>query len=259
MRAPILLLIKAVLLAGLIASCGAAETTTDTPSPKPDPECTRLVEEPTRTIPDPPDGAAECATGECNYQTQAGCSEDEACRPQFDAVEPVVAPGCEPAGSGETGDDCSEQGDCARGFYCAEGMCRRQCCGDDWSACDEGESCIRSLQVRAGGEVIPAGMSLCFPVGTCDLFDPSGCEDPTRECKLVDPTGAVACAPRSTADLGDACAPPEVCKQGLSCVGGVCIKLCSFVECGPVACDEGVPCVHFDRNPPGVGECTPGR
>jgi hypothetical protein len=142
-----------------------------------------------------------------------------------------------------------------------EGLCRKQCCGGDWSACDEGESCIRSLEVRAGGEVIPAGVDLCFPVGTCDLFDSEGCADePGRECKLVDPTGAVACSPVSSVKLGDACAPPEVCSQGLSCVGGFCVKLCAWQACGEPACSEAEgTCVHFERNPPGVGECTLGR
>ncbi len=257
MTAPLCLRRTALLLSVSAAACGSADTVTDTRSPHP--ECTPLIEEATTTIPDPPDGAAACAEGVCNYQTQAGCEADEACRPQFNATDPEVAPGCEPAGAGQAGDDCEQQSDCAPGHYCAEGVCRRQCCGDDWSACDEGESCILSLQVRAGGEVLTAGMSLCLPVNTCDVFDPESCEDPTRECKPVDPTGAVACMPRSSAGLGDDCGPPDVCQQGLSCVGGVCIKLCSFVECGPVGCDEGDACVRFDRNPPGVGECTPGR
>jgi hypothetical protein len=133
------------------------------------------------------------------------------------------------------------------------------CCGADWSACDEGESCIRTLQVRAGGELLEAGVDLCFPVGTCDLFDPTACEDENRECKIVDPTGAVACAPRSNADVGDACAPPSVCKQGSSCVGGFCVRLCRFEECAEPACGDDGTCTHFERDPPGVGECTPGR
>jgi hypothetical protein len=219
-----------------------------------------LVLDSTLTVPDPPDGAAECASGSCNYQTQDGCADGEACRPQFNATDPDVNPGCEAAGEGEIGDDCTLQGDCARGLYCAEGACRKLCCGADWSACDEGESCIRTLQVKAGGEVIDAGVDLCFPVGTCDLFDPDSCPDPKRECKIVDPTGAIACAPRSNANVGEQCAPPTVCKQGLNCVGGYCVKLCRFSECGEPACTEAEgACTHFERDPDGVGECTLGR
>lgn len=252
-------LLSALCLAtALAAACGAAEEVGGGPTI---PEgCPRLVEDLSLTVPDPPNGAAACASGACNYQTQDGCADDEACRPQFNASEPEVAPGCEATGAARAGDDCTLQSDCGRGLYCAEGVCRKMCCGADWSACDEGESCIRTVQVKAGGEVLDAGVDLCFPVGTCDLFDPDGCEDPARECKIVDPTGAVACAPRSNADLGNPCGPPTVCKQGLNCVGGYCVKLCRFSECGEPSCSESDgACTHFERNPAGVGECTLGR
>ncbi len=243
----------ALALATLFA-CGAAEQVGGPTTPG---TCPRLVTDTTLTVPRAPDGASECASGDCNYQTQDGCPDEQACRPQFTAEDPVVNPGCEPAGSVELGRACEAQADCGRGLYCAEGVCRRMCCGADWSACGDGESCIRTLEVRAGGEVLEAGVDLCFPVGTCDLFDPASCADEKRECKIVDPTGAIACAPRSNADVGDACAPPTVCKQGLNCVGGYCVKLCLFEECGEPACKQADgACTHFERDPAGVGECT---
>lgn len=239
-------------------ACGSGESVSNDP---PVPSCPSLERDQLVPPAEPPDGASACPAGDCNYQTQEGCSDDQACRPQFNASEPDVTPGCEGAGEGEPGDACSAQSDCGRGLYCAAGFCRRLCCGGDWSACDEGESCIRSLSVKAGGEVIPAGVDLCFPVGTCDPLDPESCADePGRECKIVDPTGAVACAPQSDKEVGDACGPPDVCKQGLSCVGGVCVKLCRFLECGEPACGpEDGTCVHFLRDPEGIGECTLGR
>lgn len=248
----------------LSPGCGSGESADES---RREPGCPELVEDLSRGPPPAPDGPAECAPGVCNYQTQQGCAEDEACRPQFTATEPGVTPGCEPAGSGEAGDECDTQADCAPGYYCARpaanepAACRKLCCGADWSACDEGESCIRSLSVQAGGEPVRAGVDLCFPVNDCDIFDTQSCsDDPNRECKIVDPLGNVACAPRSEADIGDPCGPPDVCKQGLNCVGGFCVKLCAFTECGEPACsaDEG-RCVHFARNPAGVGECTFGR
>jgi hypothetical protein len=246
------------LVTWLTVACGAGDTaTTDTPAPS----CPKLVVDELVPPEDPPDGAAACAMGDCNYQTQDGCADDQACRPQFNATDPEVHPGCEAAGSAASGEACKIQGDCARGLYCAEGQCHKLCCGADWTGCDTGESCIRSLDVRAGGQVLSAEAGLCFPVGTCYPFDPNSCaDDPSRECKIVDPIGQVACAPRSKAGLGDACAPPTVCEQGLSCVGGFCTKLCKFTECGEPACAEADgSCVHFVRDPEGVGECTVGR
>ncbi|HEY6077848.1 MAG TPA: hypothetical protein VIW29_03555, partial [Polyangiaceae bacterium] len=226
---PLLLLVAGWL--GNLASCGTAATVVDGPIES---SCPELVEDPRTTVPEPPDGAAECASGVCNYQTQAGCSASEACRPQFSASSATVEPGCEAAGGGESGAACTEQVDCARGFFCDPlGSCRKLCCGGDWTGCDAGESCIRNLQVKAGGKVVSAGADLCFPVGTCDLFDPESCSDePGRECKVVDPTGAIACSPLSTKDVGESCGPPTVCKRGLACVGGSCVKLCAFEECG---------------------------
>lgn len=244
------------------AACGNAETATTDP-PAGTPQCPPIEEDFTAAPAEVPDGPAACAPGVCNYQTQEGCSEDAACRPQFNAIDPEVQPGCEPASAGAAtaGGDCQAQSDCARGYYCAEGACRKLCCGGDWTGCAVGESCLRSLQVKAGGQIVPAGVELCFPVGTCDPLDPRSCADePGRECKIVDPTGAVACAPQSSARLGDACAPPDVCQQGLACVGGRCIKLCAYAACGEPACapEEGT-CVHFARDPAGVGECTADR
>lgn len=246
----------ALLLLGLVGACGGGNTTSDNgPST---PGCPELLTDTILPVDEPPDGPAACAPGVCNYQTQEGCDADQACRPQFNATDVDVSPGCEAVGKATSGQACDSSSDCARGLYCALGTCHKLCCGGDWTACDAGESCIRNLDVRAGGKVVPAQADLCFPVGTCDPLDAQSCADePDRECKIVDPTGAVACAPRSSAQLGDDCAPPDVCAQGLTCVGGTCIKLCAFAMCAEPSCTEAEgTCVHYARNPVGIGECT---
>lgn len=218
----------------------------------------------------PPDGAAACPAGACNYQSQEGCAEDEACRPYYPAGSTTVTPKCEAFGAGRSGETCSLSSDCARGFLCIEDApgvktCHKQCCGSDFSACDPGESCIRQFKIQfMDGHQEYAG-DFCMPVGTCDPLEPDSCKnEPGRECKIVDPTGAVACMPKSTAELGDSCSPPSVCAQGLTCVGTpdtglFCRRLCRAEQCGQPACPEAEgTCVHFDRDPPGVGECTPG-
>ena len=213
----------------------------------------------------PPEGAKACAAGVCNYQTQAGCALDLACRPQFPAAASSVIPGCEPAGAAQSGEACESSADCARGFLClpGEGVCRKLCCGGDWSACPSNESCIRQFLVALEDHTEHA-VDLCYPVNTCDVFDPTSCDGEStaaspRECKIVDPKGSVACAPASPQQLGQPCVPPGLCAQGLTCLGGTCRRLCRAEQCGEPSCptEEG-PCVHFDRDPPGVGECTPG-
>jgi hypothetical protein len=227
-------------------------------------ECAPVLIDGGGGVPEPEPGERMCAAGVCNYQTQEGCAEAEACRPRFGAGSTSVVPGCEPAGDGRSGASCASSAECARGYFCvpSEGVCRKLCCGRDWSACDAGESCIRQFSV-AFGDRVEYAVDLCYPIDTCDVFAADSCKeesvDAPRECKIVDPTGAVACTPRSSRRLGDACSPPDVCAQGLSCVAGRCRRLCRAELCGEPSCppEEGA-CVHFDRDPAGVGECTPG-
>lgn len=239
-----------------LCGCGTTTTTQDPPEAG----CPTVILDGHDVVASPPDGAAACPSGSCNYQSQAGCASGLACRPQFSATSPDVAPGCEPAGSGESGDPCLRSSDCAVGFACAGGSCRKQCCGGDWSACPEGERCYRAFDVVAAKMTVDSGMLVCFKVNDCDPLDPSPCPGSTdRECKIIDPTGAVACVPLSSAHEGDACGSGQACAAGLYCVAGTCRKLCRAEACGEPACtsDEG-SCVHFNRDPVGVGECTPG-
>src|SRR5216110_1360188 len=86
------------LFVGLGSACGSGDTTSsDTPTPT----CPALVEDSLVPLPDPPDGAAACGAGDCNYQTQVGCPDDQACRPQFNATEPEVHAGCEATGTAQ--------------------------------------------------------------------------------------------------------------------------------------------------------------
>jgi hypothetical protein len=207
----------------------------------------------------PPDGEELCASGECNYQSQSGCTAGQTCRPEL--AGGAVAPSCVAAGAGQLGETCNEWGDCGRGLFCAEGECRKLCCGGDWTACPNGQSCIRQLLVRdpSTNVTLDADVDLCFPVGTCDVLDPGSCAGESgRTCQIVDPVGNVACSPLGTALDGDACGPENPCGAQLSCVGEKCRKLCRAVEsASDPGCATDEVCVHYLRDPPNVGECTP--
>ena len=259
-----------VLPAALISACGSSGTADGGAGGSGGTgACTTIVPNGKGGILPPPDGAAACPLGDCNYQTQAGCPDDQACRPYYPTGATTVIPKCEASGAGHSGDACKVSTDCARGYLCLKDeqgvmACRKQCCGEDWSACDPGESCIRQFVVQfADGHREQSG-DFCIPVNNCDPLDPSSCsEQGARECKIADPTGAVACSPKGTAKLGESCAPPAVCGQGLTCLGRAstgyfCRQLCRAEACGKPDCSvAGGDCIHFDRDPPGVGECTP--
>lgn len=270
--------------ASAFVACGGSDSASGSGGAGGNGNCPRVVLKAQDQIPLPPNGEAACETPLCNYQTQSGCAEDQACRPSFPAGSATVTPACEPFGTGETADPCDTSSDCARGYLCATvipspdggitpavSRCYQQCCDGDWTACASGTSCSRQFMVRFADDHVEHPVDLCVPTGTCDLFDPTSCQNdsdpPTpRECKIVDPTGAVACMPKSTRKLGDSCsADTNTCAQGFTCVFdtgapdvGHCRRLCRAELCGEPSCPpaEGI-CVHFNRNPPGVGECAP--
>lgn len=210
----------------------------------------------------PPDGASLCPQGGlCNYQTGAGCPADHpSCVPALDG-NGGVAPACDLAGPGVSGAACAVAADCAAGLLCVEKTCHKLCCGGDWTGCPSAnEHCIQSLVYGDGkGGTIATKAMLCYPVNTCDALTPSSCPLPGTTCQLADPTGATACLPEGQGTAGEACP----CKGGFACIvgdsGGTCRRLCKAVEGGGepyCQSGEGI-CTHYNRDPSGVGECTP--
>lgn len=222
------------------------------------------------TIPDPPDGAAACQSGTCNYQAQ-DCPSGGSCLPTD--TPPATGdwpPKCFTPGNVAPGQSCSAWNACTAGYFCVgisgtadggviPGTCRKLCCGHDWSACPSGESCFQQVYLvqPGGGDPVYAKADLCAPVGGCDPLDPDACAS-GKACQLVDPTGNVACVTAGTAGAGEACSASASCKAGFTCVADECRRLCKAVEGGgepSCPASEGV-CVHYNRDPAGVGECT---
>jgi hypothetical protein len=213
----------------------------------------------------PPDGPSLCPVGACNYQTGEGCSGNLSCVPlPASGAGSGVVPSCETSGQVAAGGVCTSWTDCARGMICAVGHCRKLCCGTpvlgDWNGCSAGDHCLRPLvlQIGADASTVATGAYLCFPARACDPLEPSStCPtlEPGTTCQLADPAGASACLPEGTGTPGQPCP----CKGGFTCVARGCRRLCRAVAGGgepscPAA--EGT-CVHFNRDPDGVGECTP--
>lgn len=262
---------RAVLLAlGAALAAGIACGTADSVSPPDKIPCNEIYFG-GGLLPFPPDGASLCAPGAakgaCNYQTQDGCAAGQTCAPHVD--KGTVVPTCRPAGERASGEPCDSSStdaakQCGVGLQCADRTCHRFCCGGDWSACDPGESCIRQAEVSIDGGLELAGADLCYPVGTCNVLDPEACQSEGRNCRIADPIGHVACMPASDLGLGATCDEAHQCGPVLHCVKssekaatGVCRSLCPWGVCADKTCDGGSLCVRFNRDPPGVGECTP--
>ena len=266
---PRVLVARALALAlglALAPGCGSA----DSAEIRTKKSCPKVVTDGGGGIVMPDDGsqAPECGTSVCNYQSQEGCSADETCTPALsDGGATAIEPLCAPSGDNARGAACSAlTASCQKGDACVAGYCRQLCCAGDWTVCNPGESCFRSFAYQIGNTPTPTGAWVCYPVGECSVLDPhsAACKD-SEDCKLVDSRGSEACVPKSAGALGEDCGngTGRLCAAGLTCVGQpgaeACRRLCRAEECGEPACPaaEGT-CVHFDRDPPGVGECTPG-
>ena len=208
-------------------------------------------------IPDAPNGPSLCPTGECNYQTQVGCSVEggtpKACQP-YPNGEGSVQPTCATAGSRLEGEDCTSWTDCSAGLLCVADKCRALCCGGDYTACQQGEHCFSTIQVLVGDAGVSSGAMICSPVGGCDPLDGGPCPS-GQACHIIDSTGAVACTPEATGQANQPCP----CAAGFVCIVSGCRRLCKAVEGGgDPACPEAEgQCIHYDRDPEGVGECVP--
>lgn len=208
------------------------------------------------SIPSPPDGASLCPQGACNFQTNAGCTPPQGCVPYPDGQGNAPPTCINTSAQGTSGASCQTLDQCAPGYICAGAVCRKLCCGGDWTGCPAGESCIQGLSISDGnGGAVQTGAMLCLPVNYCDALEPAnGCAAGTA-CQIVDPTGATACFAEGSGGQGEPCP----CQGGFLCVDSECRRLCKAVDSGgEPSCQDGEGvCVHFNRDPPGVGECTP--
>ncbi len=224
------------------------------------------------TIPDAPVGSDFCQKGECNYQKQ-DCTNAQTCLPtDTPPASGDWPPKCMAAGTKAMGESCSAWNDCVAGAFCVgigaaadggivPGTCRKLCCGGDWTACGSGQSCIQQVYLvrPGGGDPQYAKADVCAPVNDCDVFDANACKDqPGRSCQLADPIGNVACLPIGSGGPGAACGANKACKAGFTCVADECRRLCKAVAGGgePYCPASEGTCVHYKRDPEGVGECT---
>ncbi|MEP7126248.1 MAG: hypothetical protein ABJE95_35280 [Byssovorax sp.] len=241
---------------------GAGEVSTSSGDPDGGPDVIEVVLDGGGAPATPPDGASKCPQGGiCNYQTGKGCpAGNPTCLPASDGNGGVI-PACNVAGAVASGGACTASTDCVAGHLCAEGACHKLCCGGDWTGCGSvNDHCIESLVYGDGkGGTIQTNAMLCFPINTCNALLPSSCPKPGTTCQIADPTGATACLNEAAGGAGQACP----CKGGFTCIdggnGGTCRRLCKAVEGGgDPFCQSGEgTCVHFNRDPGGVGECTP--
>jgi hypothetical protein len=146
-----------------------------------------------------------------------------------------------------------------KGSVCVTGLCRKLCCGKDWTGCPAGEHCLVKLDVGTSADAaVWSGAYVCTPTADCDPLAAASCPD-GFVCQIVDPTGTTDCIPwrgGATAGLAGSTCP---CQTGFACVAQLCRRLCRATTDGaePLCPSAEGRCVHFQTDPPNVGECTP--
>lgn len=245
----------ALALVALVAGCTESSSLPDVAVEDASADANEPVLDGGGGVPDAPNGPALCPSGACNYQTNAGCGAGQSCVPLPNAAATATEPSCLDVAPIDAG-ACARWSDCPSGTVClADGSCRKLCCGGDWTGCPAGQHCLEKLLVSDGdGGALATGVATCAPVGGCDPLVPTSCSTPGTTCQIVDVTGAVACFPEGTGGLGGACP----CKGGFTCTGEICRRLCRAVAGGgePSCPPAEGRCVHYDRDPDGVGECV---
>lgn len=186
---------------------------------------------------------AQCPTDPCDLHEQCGCGEAEACDLEF--LEDGELSGeltCRSVATppGDETSTCDGLEDCAAGYQCLDGRCRRYCEGDD----DCGGPGGRCHVQREGSDREDDRLcsTSCDPVFGAD--DESCPEGYGCFLSIVDDEGATDCAEPGDVGEGGTCSAEEPCAEGLACVSGAeepsCRRICRVDE---GQCPAGDECV----------------
>ena len=160
--------------------------------------------------------ASWCLSGACDPFSGTGCVVGEACR----AETSTEVASCGDAGVGLDGDACSAHEDCAGGFGCRLGKCRRYCCHAGMLFGDSSDHCP--------GYCERVGARLGFCVQTCNPRNPSSC-DPDQVCVWsFERAGLTYCIESVAPDasVGDPCTFANQCAHGQFCFENICRLAC---------------------------------
>jgi hypothetical protein len=158
-------------------------------------------------------------------------------------------------GDATQGETCKTAADCAAGFTCNSGQCKRWCSLDE-AQCDRGTECVASDAVSND-----RGLGLCeqscpasLPEGDeCLTFPDCGCSEGKTCRPLLD--GTRVCSSVGTTPVQGVCSRDEDCEVGTACVGGLCRLLC---DPSSSVCSDRSQCVQLqaDEEPiEGSGAC----
>jgi hypothetical protein len=198
--------------------------------------------------------ARDCPAGQVCLAVAAG---QGAC--ELPAID-VCAMSCDAplvCASGHCRVECMTDGDCPEGHGCASGVCQRSDSTMDAGAIDAAAS--DAAPSDAGPRDAPRLDTGRGDSGfACDPIDETGCTG--ERCGLVG--GVPTCvASGGVGVVGTACRNEVECASGLSCQGGLCVRVCLVGDdgfCGDdlVCSRDGVAHQSFLDSEQPLGLCT---
>ncbi len=192
-------------------------------------------------------GMSWCASSRCDVFSGTGCTTGQACYHDLDDDPDFVATRCAAAGAGLEGDACRVHDDCAAGFGCQLGKCRRYCCHAGQLFTESSDHCAGYCErfgFRTGYCVVP-----------CDTENPDSCAADQLCVWSSERAGLKYCietvAPN--AQPGDSCGFANACAHGQFCHEGACRTTC---DPDASTCPGGTMCTTVATTP-NISVCLP--
>jgi hypothetical protein len=185
-----------------------------------------------------------------------------------------VGAGCEPVPIGggewqsqcvfenglkEAGDFCSTGSQCKPGLECVFDKCVPPCCPDNDEPCQGGLCNVINDQNYGPYEVY-----FCSFLTSCELFDPTSCDNGVEGNCYPTPNGYSFCAPPGpdVGGEGEPCENLNGCEANMFCAGAlnsVCRWACyldmSSTVAGEGGCPMGQTCGDVNFGIPNIGLC----
>lgn len=253
----------------------------DAPDPDaPDPDAPAPdAPDPDAADPDAPEepDASTCPRSPCDILEQCGCTAGRACDVNFSNPSSGTS-ACRNAGLDDEADECSNATECAAGYVCSGGSCRRYC--DHVNETDNecpgaGGACLKTLYNLS--QPVPNAPRICtIHCNPASQLNSNACPSGWACHAYVDEGGAGTAddrfvtdcdpSPGSGGGIGSPCTSNRDCGRGNDCVefpspiGKVCRPTCECdgTNCSAGACPSGGGTCHGYSSPLIIGNATYG-
>ncbi|MBI4511552.1 MAG: hypothetical protein HY698_18100 [Deltaproteobacteria bacterium] len=206
-----------------------------------------------------PDSSSGTCNSPCELVSQCGCPADQACDLDNSQLATggrtcrvIITPGTETS-------TCNGISQCAAGYTCVSGVCRKYC-ADDTRCTGPGGVCTQLTYDSTNPKPIPGG-KVCS--ANCDPLTGTGCPNGWG-CNVYQDDNDrffTECRPAGSSGQDAACLDNEDCQAGFTCVNidiltRACLRNCNAIT--GAGCNASDPVCYSFVTPVKVGNTTYG-